>query len=164
MKHGLAPWTIVSMLACAMPTAALADSIGINSHVHCCPGTAYSLAIPPGSTVLTYVSGAWNNHNPTGAWFGFVAVDIPALSLLLPLGTDEQVGFASFLEAEAAAAGDQQIINNPTGTTVAALLYVSDSCPQGGYCGDNSGTVLIQASSPLPVHAASWGGVKARYR
>jgi len=147
-----------------MPSLAAAQAVAIDSRTHCCLSTARTVVLDPGTWTLTYASGAWINHVPTGIWRGYVRGEVPALGLVLELGTDVNANFATAAEAEAAAQGDQEVIVNSTGAPVTVSLYVFDSCDFGGYCHDNSGQVLIDVQVPVSIEEDTWGRIKATYR
>ena len=139
--------------------------ITVNSHGHCCFNTAQTVEFPPGTSVITYTSGAWINHLPGGAYLGYVRLEIPELGLSVTMGTDEQVGFPTYGEAEFAAMGDFEVVENSTDEPVTAYLFVEDSCNYGGYCHDNSGEVLLTVvDETVENNEVRWGLIKDLFR
>lgn len=137
----------------------------VNSQSHCCFDSALTVEFPPGTSTITYVSGAWQNAYYQNEYFGCIRVEIPAIGLVVDLGTDEQIEFDNYSDAEAAAIGDEEIVLNNTTETITGYFFVRDSCPQGGVCGDNVGEVIIDVSAGSVLNnETSWGVIKAIYR
>lgn len=135
--------------------------------MHCCLNSALIAEIAPGTTVFRYLSGAWLNHNPGGAWLGYLRIEVPALSLASPLGTESPMGFPSAQAAEQAAAGDSIIVENNAPMPVNAYLYAWDSClvTPAGYCHDNLGQVRVEKAVPLvATDPRPWTLIKSLYR
>ncbi len=154
----------VVLACCGSAVAGSADFLTVSSRYNCCLNSAASATIPPGVSTITYISGAWSN-NPSGAFLGYVRVEVPALGLVFPLGTDEQVGFSRYADAEAAAIGDSEIIQNDSGDSVTAYFHVWDSCNSGGLCADNAGDVVVDITTETVANESrSWSAVKAQYR
>jgi hypothetical protein len=155
---------LVSTSAISIGEATPTDLVTVSSRHHCCLGSAVTATVPVGASTITYVSGAWNNWYSSGAFLGYVRVEIPELDLAFSLGTEEQVGFGSYAEAEAAASGDSEQVVNATDSPVTAYFHVWDSCNQGGACYDNVGDVVIDISSAAVSNDdSSWSTLKVRY-
>ncbi len=163
-------FTVLIMVCIAVTmiaTTAAGDTqfLTINSRTHCCFNTAMPAVLQPGNTTVTYISGAWINHVPSGVYLGWSIMEVPDLNVDISLGTDEPVGFATYAEAESAAMGDQFIVENTTGGPVTAYFFVGDSCPQGGYCHDNSGEITFSLTNDTVANEGIvWSSMKALYR
>ncbi len=162
----LAVWVVTTMTMMSAPASARdVEYLTINSVSHCCLNTALTTTLEQGVSTITYESGAWLNHVPSGVYLGFVRLEIPELDLVFSLGTDTQVGYATYAAAEQAAMGDQDIVVNDSGGTVTGYFFVMDSCNDGGYCGDNSGQVIISVSNDtVPSENSTWSYIKSVYR
>lgn len=158
---------LVALAVTFSSTTSIGDTqfITVNSHSHCCFNSAQTAVLQPGGTTVTYLSGAWNNHVPGGVYLGFVRMEIPDLEIIEHLGTETQIGFPTYAEAENAAMGDYYVVQNETGGPVTAYFFVWDSCSQGGYCHDNSGEVALSLTNDTVADEdIPWSSIKALYR
>lgn len=154
-----------AVLISSTPSGADTQIVTVNSHSHCCFNSALTAVLQPGGTTVTYLSGAWNNHVPSGVYLGFVWMEIPDLDVGTPLGTETQIGFPTYAEAENAAMGDFHEVQNNLEEAVTVSFYVFDTCQHGGYCHDNSGEVVLSLTNDTVANdRILWSTIKALYR
>ncbi len=161
---------VLALLAClslcmASPTYATQVSVQGLGHCSSPPGPtpgAPTLTLPAGVSHVEWISGAWslwssNGENGGLTWVGAVRAYIHATAEHVVIGPGSGY-YASVGAVEAVTVGS--ITNLTLSVPSQVTFFVTD----GGGCGDNRGTVVLDVTeAPVPVASTTWGRLRTLY-